>query len=84
MNIADDDGFFLDHHGLFNHWRWDRWGAAVSIDLHALRCARALVAAVRHAIAIFVAITVHPAISCRHAANVQRAAARPRSTFYGA
>ncbi len=25
LNVADDDGFFLDDHGLFDHWSRRRW-----------------------------------------------------------
>src|SRR5690606_25271814 len=81
VNIADDDGFFLDHNHLFNHWRRDWWWAAIGIDLHAFRRTRTLVAAVRHAVAVFVAITVNPAIGCGHTADCQRAIPRPCRTL---
>ena len=62
VDIADDDDFFLDHYGFFNHW--SRWRATIGIDPHAFRRARALVTAIQHTIAVFVAITVNPAIGC--------------------
>ncbi|MCY1357183.1 hypothetical protein D9M69_436670 [compost metagenome] len=66
VDIANDDGFFLDHNRFFDHRR--RWWATVGIDLNAFRRAWALVATIRHTVAVFVAITVHPAISrCRTA-----------------
>src|SRR5450830_1861808 len=73
--IANHDGFFLDHNHLFNHnGGWRRW-ATIGIDLHAFRRTGALVTAVRHAIAVFVAIAVYPAIGAGHAADQQRAVA---------
>ncbi len=85
VHIANHDGLFLDHDNFLNHRCLHRRGwATVGVDLHPFRRAWALVAAVRHTIAVFVAITMYPAIGTGHAADQQRAIAGVRRTFCGA
>ncbi len=68
VNIADDNGFFLNHDHLFDHRCRYRRRATIGVDLHAFRRTRALVAAVGHTIAVFIRVTVNPAIGrCRTA-----------------